>query len=186
MYREQARKKQGLALIPENRKEQALVLPLSIRLNVCLASLKRVGTMGMITGGRERVVARSMIDRLAIKAPDILLPVGSLSGGNQQKIVVGKWLHTQPRVMLFDEPTRGIDLQAKQHIFRIIWDLAREGVSSIFVSSELEEVLEVCHRILVMKSGKVTEELFPENTTVEQLALRCMTAAPSLPLSGAA
>lgn len=180
-----SRKKLGLALIPENRKEQSLVLPLSVRLNICLASLRRVGFLGFITGGRERLVARSMIDRLAIKAPDILLPVGSLSGGNQQKIVVGKWLHTQPRIMLFDEPTRGIDLQAKQHIFRIIWDLARQGVSSIFISSELEEILEVCHRILVMKSGTLTDELLPENTTVEQLALRCM-AAPSPLMTGAA
>jgi ribose transport system ATP-binding protein len=179
-----ARKKHGLALVPENRKEQALILPLSIRLNVCLASLNKIGTLGLITGGRERLAARSLIDRLAIKAPDMLLPVGSLSGGNQQKIVVGKWLNTQPCVMLFDEPTRGIDLQAKQQIFRIIWDLASQGVSSIFVSSELEEVLEVCHRILVMRAGTIAEELLPERTTVEQLALRCMTGASEL--SGAA
>ncbi len=180
-----ARKRAGLALIPENRKEQALVLPLSIRQNGCLASLGKVGALGMITVAREGAVAKHFVQRLEIKAGDVGAAVGSLSGGNQQKVVVGKWLNTEPRVMLFDEPTRGIDLQAKQHIFRIIWELSREGIGSVFVSSELEELLEVCHRILIMRGGEIVGEVRPEDVTVEQLAVRCM-AAENGTMAGAA
>jgi ABC-type sugar transport system ATPase subunit len=165
----------GLALIPENRKEQSLILPLSIRTNLCLASLKTIGWHGLLDRRREKAVADQYIPRLAIKVANTALPVSSLSGGNQQKVVVGKWLNTHPRVMLFDEPTRGIDLQAKQHIFQIMWDLSREGISSIFVSSELEELVEVCHRILIMKAGRIVEEVRPENISVEDLVVRCMS-----------
>jgi ABC-type sugar transport system ATPase subunit len=166
--------RRGLALAPEDRKAQALVLPLSIRANVCLASLHRVGAQGLITRRRERAVATEMAARLAIKLGDPEDPVESLSGGNQQKVVVGKWLGAQPRVMLFDEPTRGIDVQAKQKIFQIIWDLSRAGISSIFVSSELEELIEVCHRILIMKHGAIAGEVDPATVTADELTLACM------------
>ena len=164
----------GLGFIPENRKEQALVLNLSIRTNLCLASLNRVGWCGLITSAREQQTALPLIERLAVKVADTGLNMNSLSGGNQQKIVVAKWLNTQPKVILFDEPTRGIDVQAKQHIFQIMWDLSREGIGSIFVSSELEELLEVCHRILIMKSGQIAGEVTPSQLTVDELIVRCM------------
>jgi ABC-type sugar transport system ATPase subunit len=171
-----AMKKLGIGFVPENRKEQALVLGLSTRSNACLASLPRVASHGFITSRREQAVADHFVQRLSIKLADAGMPVASLSGGNQQKVVVGKWLNTHPRVMLFDEPTRGIDLQAKQQIFQIMWDLSREGVGSIFVSSELDELLEVCHRILIMKSGLIVGEVMPENLSVEELALRCLSS----------
>ncbi len=98
-----------------------------------------------------------------------MLPVMSLSGGNQQKVVVGNWLNTEPKIMFFDEPSRGIDVIAKQQIFQIIWEQSKKGISSIMVSSELEELLEVCHRILIMREGKIVGEVLPENTTVEEL-----------------
>jgi len=89
-------------------------------------------------------------------------------------VVAGKWLNTAPRVILFDEPTRGIDVQAKQQMFQIIFDLSRKGISSIVVSSELEELLDICHRILVMRSGRMVTALDPRRTTIEQLVVTCM------------
>ncbi len=176
----------GAALIPENRKEQSLVLNLSIRTNLCLASLGSVGRAGMITKRREQNVAREFIPRLAIKLADAGQAVGAVSGGNQEKVVLGKWLNTHPGLMLFDEPTRGIDLEAKQQIFQIMWELSRQGIGIIFVSSELEELVEVCHRIVVMKAGTITEEVDPRSATVEELAVRCMseTANPMMRTAG--
>jgi ribose transport system ATP-binding protein len=167
-------KRLGLGFTPENRKEQALVLGRSVRTNLCLASLQSVGKNGFITRFAEQKVAVRLIDQMAIKVADAGLPVASLSGGNQQKVVVGKWLNTHPRVMLFDEPTRGIDLQAKQQIFQIIWDLSRSGIGCILVSSELEELIEVCHRILIMKSGAIVDEVRPEEISAQELVVRCM------------
>ena len=112
---------------------------------MCIASLDRLTTGGFITRERERTVVRSMVKNLDMLVGDIEAPVSLLSGGNQQKVVAGKWLNTAPRVMLFDEPTRGIDVQAKQQMFQIIYDLSRKGISAIVVSSELEELLDVCH-----------------------------------------
>ena len=127
----------------------------------------------------EERVTRHFIPRLEIKLSDAGLPVSSLSGGNQQKIVLGKWLNTKPRLMLFDEPTRGIDLQAKQQIFQIMWDLSREGIGIIFVSSELEELLEVCHRIAIMKAGTIVDEVRPDQISLEDLVVRCMADTAS-------
>lgn len=164
----------GLAFTPEHRKEQALAITLSTRANACMASLDRHSSAGFITCRRERNIVGAMVKKLAIKLSDVEQPIASLSGGNQQKIVVGKWLETQPKIMLFDEPTRGIDVQAKQHLFDIMWDLARQGISSVFVSSELEELIEVCHRIAIMKKGTITGEVDPTNLAVDDLFVRCM------------
>lgn len=161
-------KRRGLAYTPEDRKQQSLVQMLSTRANLVLANLSP-----FTSRGHEQPVVRRLVEQLGIKVPDTEQPVASLSGGNQQKVVVGKWLNTQPRVILFDEPTRGIDVQAKQQIFQIMWDLSRQGISSIFVSSELEELTEVCHRILVMKHGTIIEELHPA-VGADGLYVRCM------------
>ena len=164
----------GLAFTPEERKTQALVQILSSRANLCMAAQARIASRGFTTRGREAPVVRRYVDQLAIKLADPELPVSSLSGGNQQKVVVGKWLHTQPRVMLFDEPTRGIDVEAKQQIFQMMWDLSRQGVASIFVSSELEELVEVCHRIIIMKRGRLCGEVHPGQLSADELYVRCM------------
>ena len=166
----------GLALTPENRKEEGLVLGLGVRPNLFLASLERMARRGISSVARERARAQQLIADLSIRTGDVELPVASLSGGNQQKVVVGKWLNTEPRVILFDEPTRGIDLVAKQQIFQVMWDLSRRGVGCVFVSSELEELLEVCHRILILKDGRLAGEVKPEEISVNDLAVRCMTA----------
>ena len=169
-------KELGLAFTPENRKEHALVQILSTRANVCLSSLQSIAPAGITTRARERAVVQPLLERLRVKLPDMEQPVAALSGGNQQKVVVAKWLNTDPRIILFDEPTRGIDVQAKRQIFEIMWDLSRRGVACLFVSSELEELVEVCHRILIMRHGTIVDQVFPEALTAEELAVRCMDA----------
>lgn len=164
----------GLAFTPEERKTQSLVQLLSCRANVCMAAQARIARYGFTTRARETPVVQRCVERLAIKLADPEQPVSALSGGNQQKIVVGKWLQTQPRVVLFDEPTRGIDVEAKQQIFQMMWDLSRQGVASIFVSSELEELVEVCHRIIIMKRGRLCGEVHPGQLSADELYVRCM------------
>lgn len=169
----------GLALAPEDRKRQGLVQMMAIDDNATLASLSSLGAGGLLSARRQNEIVRENVRDLAIKVSDTRNPVSSLSGGNQQKVVLGKWLNTDPKVMLFDEPTRGIDVEAKGQIFEIIADLSRKGVASLFVSSELEELFEVCHRILVMHEGRLVAEVRPENVSLEQLLELCINAAPA-------
>jgi len=164
----------GVAFTPEDRKEEGLVQILSTRANMCLASLARISTRGFTTKKREQAAVKDMVKKLDIQVSDIEQQVSSLSGGNQQKVVVGNWLNTHPRIMLFDEPTRGVDVQAKQQIFQIMWDLSRRRISSIFVSSELEELIEVCHRILIMKKGRIVDDVRPRNLSPNRLFVLCM------------
>ena len=167
-------KKLGLGLTPENRKEEGLILIHSIRDNLCYASMDKTSN-GWLEIRKKRVAAADkQVEELQIKLPDIQAAVSSLSGGNQQKVVVGNWLNTEPQIMLYDEPSRGIDVNAKQQIFEIMWAQAQQGVSTIFVSSELEELLEVCHRILIMKEGKLIGEVRPEDININQLYALCM------------
>jgi ribose transport system ATP-binding protein len=169
-----AMKRMGLGLIPEKRKEQGLVGMLSVRDNLCLASLSRIAWRGLIWRTRQDRVVQQLIQRLHITLSDSDQSVDSLSGGNQQKVVVGNWLNTQPRILLFDEPTRGIDVAAKQQIFEIIRDLSRQGISSVLVSSELEELLDICHRMLILRKGRLAGEMRVECTSLDQLFRACM------------
>ena len=170
-------KRRGLGYTPENRKEVGLVQVLSSHDNLCLASLQRIARAGFIHRRRELPYVAQQIKDLHIRVPDPMLPVSSLSGGNQQKIVIGNWLNTSPKVMFFDEPTRGIDVQAKQQVFEIIWEQSGRGLASIFVSSELEEILEVADRILVMYHGRVAAEIPAASTTLTELYRLCMGGA---------
>ena len=167
-------KRLGVALTPENRKEQGLVQLLNTRVNLCLASLDRISTRGFLTRARERVRVERNVRDLDIAVANIEAPIAYLSGGNQQKVVIGKWLNTEPRLVLLDEPTRGIDLQAKQQMFQIIWDMSKRGISSIVVSSELEELLDICHRILVMRQGQIVGEVRPDEISLDKLFAACM------------
>ena len=114
-------------------------------------------------------------EALSIKVPSADTLMAALSGGNQQKIILGRLLNTDPQILLFDEPSRGIDVATKQQIFQIIWELARQGISSIVVSSELDELLEVCTRILIMRNGRLTGTLGADEASADKLYLRCMT-----------
>jgi len=167
-------KQLGIAFISEDRKEEGLVQNLSTRINMCLASYNLISNKGILTKQREYRVVKKFIKELDIKIADAEQAVSSLSGGNQQKVIIAKWLNTHPRIILLDEPTRGIDIQTKQQIFQIVSELSEKGISSIFVSTELEELLEVCHRILIMKKGRIVKEIQPKEITADELFLACM------------
>lgn len=149
----------GLALVPEDRKRQGLVLEMSVGANLSLASLKRDAWAGWLNRRRERSISDEMIGRLRVKTLGREQVVRYLSGGNQQKVVLGKWLAMEPRVLLMDEPTRGIDVGAKQEIYELMEELASRGVAILFVSSEMEEVLRMSDRVLVMHEGRIAGEL---------------------------
>ena len=166
--------KAGVGLTPENRKIQGLILIHSIKDNLCYASMN-ITANGWIENKRKRnAFAERQVRELDIKISNIDAPCESLSGGNQQKVVVGNWLNTSPKIMLYDEPSRGIDVSAKQQIFEIMWDESRKGVSTVFVSTELEELLEVCHRILIMRHGRIIDEVIPDEINVNELYELCM------------
>jgi ribose transport system ATP-binding protein len=165
----------GMALVPEDRKTQGLILPVGVRENVGLPSLRR----NRIAGGFLNSAALSrdsqaMIAEMNIKTADDVTAVELLSGGNQQKVVIGKWLAMRPKVLLMDEPTRGVDIGAKQEIYRLMEELAEAGVAILFVSSEMEEVLSMSDRILVMHEGRLAGELVGDGCS-EEAVMRLAT-----------
>ncbi|TWU59277.1 Arabinose import ATP-binding protein AraG [Rubripirellula tenax] len=162
----------GMALVPEDRKTEGLILESGIRTNVGLPGLARhQGFGGWMNRHQERVDSDKMIAEMNIKAANDRLAVQFLSGGNQQKVVIGKWLSMNPKVLLMDEPTRGVDIGAKQEIYRLMEELAQRGVAILFVSSEMEEVMSMSDRMLVMHEGRITGELtrdrFDEETIMQ-------------------
>jgi ABC-type sugar transport system ATPase subunit len=167
----------GIALVPESRKEQGLLMVRSIRENATLATLPRYTTAGVVRGTREREKALALTKQLDVRAPSVKTRVGSLSGGNQQKVLFARWLAVEPRLLIADEPTRGIDVAAKQQIHGLIADLAAGGMGVLLISSEIEEVLGLAHRVLVMRRGRVVEELAGEAATQENV-MRAAFATP--------
>jgi ribose transport system ATP-binding protein len=159
----------GLALAPEDRKCDGLVLSMSVAENVSLSSLNRITSAGMIRPRRERELVGGYVDRMAVKTPSLRQCVRNLSGGNQQKVVLAKWLATEPKVLLLDEPTRGIDINAKKEIYAIIDELARSGLGVVMVSSELPEILAIADRILVLAEGRLTAEFSRDDATEERV-----------------
>jgi ABC-type sugar transport system ATPase subunit len=159
----------GIALLPESRRQQGLLLMRSISENVTLAHLGDITRIGLIRSREETTRVNELMKDLDIRAPDRKVRVASLSGGNQQKVLFGKWLFRQPRLLIADEPTRGIDVGAKQHIYRLLRALASQGVAVILISSEIEEVMGLAHRVLVMRQGRVIAELAGTSLTEEAL-----------------
>jgi len=149
----------GLALVPEDRKKDGLILGLDVRTNISLTTLNQIETMGLLSAQKERALAKKYTSELSIKSSSDKQLAKNLSGGNQQKIVLAKWLATNPKILLLDEPTRGIDIHAKSEIYKLILQLASEGLGIIVVSSELPEILAVCDRILVMAEGSITANI---------------------------
>jgi erythritol transport system ATP-binding protein len=159
----------GIVLVPEDRKTVGLVPTLSVAHNMVLASLKRYLNRGYISPRKERAAVDQMIEDLSVRVSDPGNSIDSLSGGNQQKVVVAKGLLTEPKVLLLDEPTRGIDVGAKSEIFQIASRLASEGYGIVFVSSELKEVLAMSDRILVLSKGEVVAEFEGDRATEKEL-----------------
>jgi D-xylose transport system ATP-binding protein len=162
----------GLALVSEDRKRYGLVLEASIRENMTLPTLSRFVKRGLLDHPARDRDSRQQFDALRVKAPGLLTRVGALSGGNQQKVVLGKWLMGRPRILFLDEPTRGIDVGAKAEIYHILQDLAADGVGVLIASSELPELMGQCDRILVMHLGRITGE-FRRVDAAEEPILAC-------------
>ena len=158
----------GLALIPEDRQKTGLAIALPLGYNVTLARLDRVSPFGFLNLAAEKRIASEYTQRLRIRAESPKQLAGRLSGGNQQKVVIAKWLLSGAKVFLFDEPTRGIDVGAKVEVFEVMDELARNGAAILMVSSEMTELLQVADRILVMRQGRIAGEL-PGRTTQEQI-----------------
>ncbi len=160
----------GLALVPEDRKLQGLVLEMAVRENMSLASLTRDRkSLGRINFNQERNISEEMIAAMKIKTPSDSQIVQFLSGGNQQKVVLGKWLAMNPRVLLLDEPTRGVDIGAKEEIYTLMNQLASQGMAVLFVSSDLEEIRGISDRVLVMHEGQMTGELSRDELSEEAI-----------------
>lgn len=149
----------GIGYAPEERKAQALFLTGSVRYNIGVAVLDRLRRFRFVGARRERRLAREFVDRLDIRTPSLDHEVRKLSGGNQQKVVLARWLARRPEILILDEPTRGIDIGAKAEIYRLIDELAAAGVAILVISSELPEVLGLADRIVVMQNGRITGEL---------------------------
>jgi len=166
--------KEGLAYVSEDRKRYGLVLGMDITKNTTLAALNKVMKLKVIDNALEVKHAAELTGRMKLKAPNLEAKVGQLSGGNQQKVVLSKWLMTNPKVLILDEPTRGIDVGAKYEIYKIINELVKEGVGIVIISSELPEVLGMSDRVLVMAEGTITGEFLRAEATQEKIMM-CAT-----------
>lgn len=159
----------GMGMVPEDRKLQALFLAMSVQANTSMASLGDVAQWGFISGGRERQVVGSYVEKLNIRLANLDQRTLDLSGGNQQKVVISRWLALKPQILIMDEPTRGIDVGAKAEVHALMRQLAQEGVAILMISSELPEVLAMSDRILVMHEGDLVGELTREEATPERV-----------------
>ncbi|MCD8139624.1 MAG: sugar ABC transporter ATP-binding protein [Planctomycetaceae bacterium] len=166
----------GIAYLPEDRQKQGLVLSWSIGRNISLPALKSVSRRGWIREKEEITRSHSLSERLTVKAQSVHDPASSLSGGNQQKVVMAKLLNTNAKILLLDEPTKGVDIGAKSAMYEIVADLADRGYGIILISSEMPEVLGMCDRILVMKGGRITGEFSRDSASQEAILTAAMTA----------
>ncbi|GAA0350032.1 sugar ABC transporter ATP-binding protein [Actinoallomurus spadix] len=151
--------RRGVGFTPEERKTDGIVPLLGVDENIVLADRSSVRRGPLLSGRRQRAAAAKLVSALSVRTPDVGVPVGALSGGNQQKAVIARWLHRGSRILLLDEPTRGVDVQAKAQIYELVRKLADDGVSIVFVSNELEELPLVCSRVVVLRDGAIAAEL---------------------------
>ena len=163
------RKAIGMALIPEDRKTEGLMLPMSVRDNLSFAALDTLSRWGIVDAAAERAAVERIVRLLAIRTDGTDLPAGSLSGGNQQKLVIGKWLMTGPRVLLLNDPTRGIDVGTKQEMYKLLRELAEAGAAILFYSTDYDELVGCCDRVLVMYDGAIKRELIGDEITERAL-----------------
>jgi rhamnose transport system ATP-binding protein len=168
----------GMALVPEDRRQQGLVMDMGIDQNIALASLRRLSSFGLIRRSSERALAKTWAPRLQLKFGTLRNAVSTLSGGNQQKVVLGKWLAREPRLLIIDEPTRGIDVGTKAEVHRILDGLVADGMAVLMISSELPEVLGMADRVLVIREGRMTADLTRAEAD-EQTIMRAATGVSS-------
>ncbi|OQD55137.1 sugar ABC transporter ATP-binding protein [Streptomyces phaeoluteigriseus] len=159
----------GISLLPEDRKSEGIVPGLSVRDNIALAVLPRLSRFGLVAEARVDGIVNTFVERLRIKASSPHQKVGELSGGNQQKVLLARWLAMNPRVLLLDEPTRGIDIGAKAEVQKLVDELAADGLGVLLISSDLEELIEGSDRVVVLKDGRVVGELTGDDVTEEKL-----------------
>jgi rhamnose transport system ATP-binding protein len=159
----------GVALVPEDRQHEGLILPMSVGANLSLAMLDSLSRCGFIRSRREQSMIQRQMSELSIRASSPQAPAETLSGGNQQKLVLGKWLASQPAVLILDEPSRGVDVGAKAQVHRLIRQLAEQGLATLVISSELPELLSICDRVLVVRQGRIVGERSTQATTQEEL-----------------
>jgi len=159
----------GVAFVPEDRRQHGLVMELSVARNIALASLASLRRLGLIFGATERGFAVDWARRLQVKYGNVSSPVAELSGGNQQKVVLAKWLARRPKLLIVDEPTRGIDVGTKAEVHRLIGSLAAEGIAVLVISSELPEVLTLADRVLVMREGRLAARIPRAQATEEAI-----------------
>jgi rhamnose transport system ATP-binding protein len=169
----------GIALVPEDRRKQGLVLDSSVSRNITMAIQRKLSRGGLLTDAAENSAARIWASRLEVKSSALDTVAGTLSGGNQQKVVLGKWLATNPRVLIIDEPTRGIDIGTKAEVHRLLSQLAGEGMGILMISSELPEVLGMADRVLVMREGRITAELDRADATSEAVMFAATQSSES-------
>jgi rhamnose transport system ATP-binding protein len=160
---------QGIGYVPEDRRRNGVVLDMAIAANITLADLRQISSGGLIDRGEEDALAARYVAQLRVKTPGIDLEAGALSGGNQQKIALARWLATNPKILILDEPTQGVDVGSKSEIHGIMMELAEKGLAIVMISSELPEVLGMSDRILVMHAGRVAGELSRAEATQEKI-----------------
>ena len=164
--------RQGMALCPEDRRTEGIIPNLSVRENISIVLLPKLTRMGIISRKAQEKVAAEFINRLGIKTPDMEQKVRNLSGGNQQKVLLARWLCTSPRLVIMDEPTRGIDVGAKAEIEKIVRDLAKQGMSVVMISSEISEVVRNSNRVMVLRDGRKLGELTGGEISQEEIMKR--------------
>ena len=178
--------KLGLAFVPEDRRIAGLALEHSVLANTVLSIVDKIARLGLVPRQRERAAARASTERLGVKLASLHEPVGALSGGNQQKVVLGRNLLTEPSLLLLDEPTRGVDVGAKSEIYRLLGEAASHGVGVLLASSEPAELIGVCHRVVVLSDGRGVHELNTGEVSEADLLAASMgeTAVENLVVGG--
>jgi L-arabinose transport system ATP-binding protein len=176
----------GIGFAPEDRKREGLVLMRSVLENASMAIMRQVTRFHFVRNGLARSIVTNYIEKLQVRTPSLDQEVGKLSGGNQQKVVLARWLAAKPKVLILDEPTRGIDVGTKADIYRLIDDLANEGLAIMFISSELSEILGLSDRIYVMQNGRITGELSGADATEEAVLKLAMAENLSTTQTGIA
>jgi rhamnose transport system ATP-binding protein len=169
----------GIAYLPEDRRRHGVVLDMPVASNLTLAALSRVSHRGILDLAAERQTATRLVEQLGVKTASIATPVGHLSGGNQQKVSLGRWLVAPPALLILDEPTQGVDVGAKAEIHRLIGDLAAEGMGVLMISSELPEVLGMSDRILVMRRGRIVAAFDRAAADAESVMAAAFGRAPA-------